>query len=128
MIIERAWRANKRIFAPAIEAGGVMTFCRLDRETTLMRNYYGLWEPEPSETIDPRSLDVVVTPLVAFDKQRNRIGMGSGYYDRTFAFLGPRRIWLRPRLVGLAFDCQRARKISPNPWDIPLSCVLTETP
>jgi 5-formyltetrahydrofolate cyclo-ligase len=127
MIIERAWRAKKRIFAPVIDAERRMSFCRLRPDTTLIRNRFGLWEPINEVTIDARLLDVVVTPLVAFDDNYNRIGMGGGYFDTAFAFLGRRRSWLHPKLVGLAFDCQRLQKISPNPWDIRLSCVLTET-
>ena len=126
-IIERAWRAKKRVFAPVVDAHRRMSFCRLQPDTTLVRNRFGLWEPAQESPIDVKSLDVVVTPVVAFDDDGNRIGMGSGYFDRAFEFLGRRRQWLHPKLLGLAFDCQKVEKISPNPWDIPLSCVLTET-
>ena len=125
-IIERAWRAKKRIFAPVIGTRGEMTFRRLLPETTLVRNQFGLWEPTSDLQIDPSDLDVVVTPLVAFDSDYNRIGMGGGYFDRTFAFLGGRRSWLRPKLVGLAFDCQKVEKISPKPWDIRLYHVYSD--
>ena len=125
-IIERAWRAKKRIFVPVIRSNGFMSFCVLRRETNLVRNRFGLWEPEFTSAVSAKSLDVVVTPTVAIDRQGNRIGMGGGYYDRAFQFLRNRGNWRRPKLVGLAFECQRVKKIAPNPWDIPLSCVLTE--
>jgi 5-formyltetrahydrofolate cyclo-ligase len=69
----------------------------------------------------------VLTPLVAFDEQHNRIGMGGGYYDRSFAFLKNRKQLIQPKLIGLAFDCQRVEKITANPWDIRLYSVITET-
>ena len=126
-IIERAWRAKKRIFLPVTGACRNLCFRETLPETELAMNDFGLWEPVSGALIDVDELDVVVTPLVAFDRERNRIGMGGGYFDRTFAFLRNRRHWLRPKLIGLAFDCQRARRIAPNPWDIPLFRVFTES-
>jgi 5-formyltetrahydrofolate cyclo-ligase len=126
-IIERAWRAKKRIFAPVIDGRGEMTFRTLRPETTVIRNRFGIWEPETEFEIHPSDLDVVVTPLVAFDNACNRVGMGGGYFDRHFAFLRSRRSWLRPKLVGLAFDCQKVEEITPNRWDIRLSHVISES-
>lgn len=126
-IIQRAWRAKKRIFAPVIDGGGEMTFRNLQPETTITRNRFGIWEPESEIQIDPSNLDVVVTPLVAFDFACNRIGMGGGYFDRHFAFLRSRQSWSRPKLVGLAFDCQQVEKITPNRWDIRLSRIISDS-
>ena len=125
-IIERAWSAKKRVFLPVIAAQGIMKFRETLPETEMKLNHFGLWQPVSGESIGASALDVVVTPLVAFDGERNRIGMGGGYFDRTFAFLNGRRCWLRPKLIGVAFDCQRVEKISPNPWDIPVFRVFTE--
>ena len=52
--------------------------------------------------------------------------MGGGFYDRTLAYLRQRTHWLRPRLIGLAHECQRVERIAPQPWDIPLDGVATE--
>ena len=125
-IIERAWRAGKRIFLPVLSAHGRMSFHETIPETELALNRFGLWQPVAGRPIDVSKLDVVVTPLVAFDNQRNRIGMGSGFYDRNFAFLHGRRHWLRPKLIGIAFECQRVNEIARNPWDIPVFRVFTE--
>jgi 5-formyltetrahydrofolate cyclo-ligase len=125
--IERAWRANKRIFAPVMRDQREMSFCEIRRDTMLARNSYGLWEPPLSSIINPTEIDTVITPLVAFDKNRHRVGMGSGYFDRAFAFLRTRKTWLRPKLIGLAFDCQEVEKIVPNPWDIQLYQVFSDT-
>jgi 5-formyltetrahydrofolate cyclo-ligase len=126
-IIERAWRAKKRIFLPVTGAHRFLLFRETLPETQLAMNDFGLWEPVSGKPIDASELDVVITPLVAFDSQRNRIGMGGGYFDRTFAFLRNRRHWLRPRLIGVAFECQRVREIAPNPWDIPVFRIYTES-
>jgi 5-formyltetrahydrofolate cyclo-ligase len=126
-IIERAWRAKKRIFLPVTTTQGRMQFREILPESVLAMNDFGLWEPVSGERIDANKLDVVVTPLVAFDDQGNRIGMGGGFFDRTFAFLADRNYWLRPKLIGVAFECQRVRKIAPNPWDIRVFHVFTET-
>ena len=127
MILERAWRAEKRIFVPVIENQLEMRFVEIKRNTRLERNQFGIWEPHSGIEISPKQLDVVVTPLVAFDENMNRIGMGGGYFDRCFSFLQHRRQWLRPKLAGLAFECQKVEEICPNPWDIRLYHVFTET-
>ena len=125
-IIERAWCAKKRVFCPVIEKNGSMVFRKLDRDTMLHRNYYGLWEPVNGVTISSRSLDLVVTPLVAFDTNNNRIGMGGGFFDRSFAFLKHKQRWLRPKLIGLAYACQKVEEIETNPWDIRLYSVISD--
>jgi len=125
-IIERAWRAKKRIFAPVVAAHGAMLFRQITPDTTLQRNIFGLWEPVGGPCIPAKQCDIVITPMVVFDATGHRIGMGSGYFDRCFAFLKHRRRWLRPKLIGLAFACQRVKKITPNSWDIPVYQVITE--
>ena len=125
-IILRGWRAKKHIFAPVTDLQGRMVFRELRPDTPLEKNQFGLWEPAFGAIISPKNLDVVITPLVAFDDQCHRIGTGGGYFDRCFAFLKHRRRWCRPKLIGLAFDCQKVDKITPNPWDIRLYRVVTE--
>ena len=125
-IIERAWCAKKRVFLPVAAAHGRMFFRETLPATDLARSDFGLWGPVTGTLIDAKALDIVVTPLVAFDAERNRIGMGGGYFDRTFAFLANRSNWLRPKLIGVAFECQRVQKITRNPWDIPVFRVFTE--
>jgi 5-formyltetrahydrofolate cyclo-ligase len=126
MIFERAWRAGKQIFVPVIQARQKMRFVQIKRNTRLERNQFGIWEPVSGSEISPKDLDVVVTPLVAFDKKLDRIGMGGGYFDRNFAFLKGKHLWLRPKLAGFAFECQKVEKITPKPWDIRLYSVFTE--
>ena len=125
-IIEAAWRANKRVFVPVLRKKRQMIFCEILEDTELAKNKMGIWEPTRGFIIPPRELDVVITPTVVFDANLHRIGMGGGYYDRAFAFLRHRTQWLRPKLLGVAFHCQKVEKIKPNPWDIPLYRVFSD--
>jgi 5-formyltetrahydrofolate cyclo-ligase len=115
IIIERAWRAKKRVFAPVIEMRGNMIFRQLAPDTKLERNFFGIWEPVSEPSVSPRTIDLVIAPVVAFDNRHHRIGMGGGYYDRCFSFLQHRRNWLHPKLIGVAFACQEVEKITPSP-------------
>jgi 5-formyltetrahydrofolate cyclo-ligase len=94
----------------------------------LTRNRFGI--PEPAlrhrRIALPWALDLILVPLVGFDVQCRRLGMGGGFYDRTLAYLRQRRYWRRPRLVGLAHECQRVERLDSRPWDVPLDMVVTE--
>ena len=125
-VIERAWRANKRVFVPVTDAHGTMNFCEVTPTSVVTQNDFGIFEPVAGLFVDAKTLDLVITPLVAFDDDNNRIGMGGGYYDRCFHFLGKRRKWLKPKLIGVAFACQKVEKIASDTWDIPLYRVVTE--
>lgn len=125
-IIQRAWRANKRIFVPVLRGDVQMVFCEIEPESELEQNRFGVWEPVRGLLLDAKRIDIVITPTVAFDDNCNRVGMGSGYYDRCFKHLRYRKKWLRPKLIGVAFACQKVEKITPNPWDIPLYKVFSD--
>lgn len=127
MIFDRAWSAGKAIYAPIVTTGRPLRFLRVLRKTPLQRSEFGIWEPAYGDEIAPMKLDVVVTPSVAIDRHLHRIGMGGGYYDRTFSFLRHERNWFRPKLVGFVFDCQKVEKIAANPWDIRLYSAFSET-
>ena len=126
LIIERAWRAQKRVFAPVTDTHGTMNFCEISPNTVVTRNRYGLWEPISGVIVDARDLDIVITPVVAFDDGRRRVGMGGGYYDRCFHFLRNRRKWLKPKLIGVAFACQESQSLKCDTWDVPLYSIVTE--
>ena len=126
-LIERALRSRKRIFVPFIEKKHRMSFAEYSTDHELVRNRYGLLQPDGAPKIASRELDYVFTPVVAFDKSGNRIGMGGGYYDRAFAFLRDRDRYRKPKLIGLAFDCQNVDQIYAKPWDIALFQVVTES-
>ncbi|MEM8685255.1 MAG: 5-formyltetrahydrofolate cyclo-ligase [Pseudomonadota bacterium] len=125
-IILRSWRANKSVVAPVIKKNARMAFVKLEADTQLRNNRYGLLEPAASHKVCTRDINLVITPLSAFDESGARIGMGGGYYDRYFSQLAHRHAFVHPRMIGIAFDCQRATKIPENPWDISLYACITE--
>lgn len=97
-----------------------------DDSPRMMRNRFGIPEPAQSRRQPPGMLDLVVVPLVGFDAACNRMGMGGGFYDRSFAYRLTRR-HAGPRLVGLAFDCQQVAELPVAPWDVPLDVIVTES-
>ena len=56
----------------------------------------------------------------------NRLGMGGGYYDTSLAYLRTRRLFRKPKLIGVAYDFQRVAMLPSEPWDVPLDAVLTD--
>lgn len=102
-------------------------FCRVGPNDRLHLNRFGI--PEPDLRTHPRrpawSLDCVLLPLVGFDAQGGRMGMGGGFYDRTFAFT---RIARRPQphLIGLAHAGQRVETLPLEPWDVVLQAIVTD--
>lgn len=119
---------GRQIFLPVLY-GRELRFVPFRPGGKTKKNVFGIPEPvfAKRDLVDPRTLDVVLAPLVAFDLRGSRLGMGGGYYDRSFAFLRNRSQWQRPRLICLAHDFQKVPSVQTNPWDIPLQTVVTET-
>ena len=115
----------KQFFVPVL-TGAKMRFVALPTGARLERNWFGILEPARGRTVDVRTLDLVLTPLVAFDAHGVRIGVGRGYYDRRFAFLRARTRWRKPKLLGVAYALQEVPKLEMRPWDVPLWGVVTE--
>lgn len=116
---------GKQLFVPAITKKS-MRFVPWSRRATLEPNFFGIMEPRAGVSLDARALDLVLTPLVAFDSAGTRLGVGRGYYDRAFAFLRLRRHWQRPKLLGVAYDFQHVAHIGAECWDVPLWGAVTE--
>jgi 5-formyltetrahydrofolate cyclo-ligase len=116
---------NKEFYVPVVETE--MHFAAVHATTALAANRFGILEPVRPALIDPRSLDLVLTPLVGFDSAGNRLGVGAGYYDRCFRFVRRRRHWFRPKLIGVAYAVQETARLEAAPWDVPLWGIVTET-
>ena len=115
--------AGIAVFAPVVR-GKQMHFSPL--QPPLRRASTGNWQPPLQQIANLGQLDVVLLPLVAFDRTGHRRGMGGGYYDRRLASRKNRGI-RRPLRVGLAFDCQMAAQLPAQAWDVPLHAVVTES-
>ena len=128
-LLEYLWSSGKQIYLPVLVpfSRQKLWFAGFNRNDMLERNRFGIPEPVKRRLIKPCALDLVLTPLVAFDPAGHRIGMGGGFYDRTFAFLQRRQHWRKPRMFGLAYELQKQTCIEPNNWDVPLNAIATET-
>jgi 5-formyltetrahydrofolate cyclo-ligase len=117
--------AAKRFYVPILR-GRSMRFAEVRAGAKLRSNRFGIREPAMQKFIDARCLDLVLTPLVGFDETGTRLGVGGGYYDRTFAFLRTRQVWRRPKLIGVAFSLQHVAQLERAPWDVPLWAAVTD--
>ena len=126
-LIHRAWKVGKHCYLPTLNRQRLW-FLPYRCDTPLRTNRFGIPEPDlsPRRRWSLQTLDLVLAPLVAFDDQGNRLGMGGGYYDRTFSYLASRSHWRRPLIVGVAYEFQRVQDLPCHPWDVPLHGIATE--
>jgi 5-formyltetrahydrofolate cyclo-ligase len=126
-LLNQALLMQRECYLPLVpRRGRILRFGRIGRNTRMTTNRYGIAEPVDAQPLRARQLDLLLIPLVGFDWQGYRLGMGGGYYDATLAFMHHRRLWRKPRLVGVAYECQRVEMLPHDPWDMPLDAVLTE--
>ncbi|QFI38813.1 5-formyltetrahydrofolate cyclo-ligase [Moritella marina ATCC 15381] len=129
-VIDWCWQQGKQVYIPILHpfSHKQLLFTRLTATTPLVKNKYGISEPRLNVTnvIPYLELDLVCSPLVAFDLAGNRLGMGGGYYDRTFSqhqFV--RNGQQPPYVLGLAHDCQQHANLPIAPWDMPIKEIIT---
>lgn len=128
-LLERAWAADRRVYLPVLDRESGLRFAPYLPGMPVRRNRFNIPEPDvsPAEWVEPSQLDLVLTPLVAFDPTGVRLGMGGGFYDRTFAFLRDAgAIDRQPLLLGLGYEFQKVAGLIRQPWDIPLDAAVTE--
>jgi 5-formyltetrahydrofolate cyclo-ligase len=120
------WRRQRRLWLPVIQRGGRMRFAEYQPHSRMRANRFGIAEPKVAlkALAQPQGFDVVFVPLVGFDAQGHRLGMGGGFYDRSFAFR--RQVRQRPLLIGWAHGCQQVDALPSQPWDVNLDGVVTE--
>ena len=126
-LINFMWSINQQVYLPIINKKKLL-FGRVKTDSQLKENRFGILEPSitKSNQVSANLLEMIFVPLVAFDLNGFRIGMGSGYYDRTFE----KRLSIKdakgPVLVGLAYEFQKQECLNHQPWDVPLDMVVTE--
>lgn len=132
--INWCWHNEISVYLPVIHpfSKGNLLFLKYSETSILIKNKYGILEPklDVRNIITVNNLDIIFTPLVAFDQRGNRLGMGGGFYDRTLAnwhiqYQQNKQTKLLP--IGLAHDCQKIEKIPFESWDIPLPIIITPT-
>jgi 5-formyltetrahydrofolate cyclo-ligase len=128
-MFNRALWMGKACYTPVLSHRGCkrLGFSRLGKTARPYLNRFGITEVWSHEGVLKASqVQTMFVPLLGFDREGNRIGMGGGYYDATLAFLSRRRAWRRPYLVGVAYECQKLDHLPRDPWDVPMDAVLTE--
>ncbi len=111
---------------PCLGDDGFLTFAPWRAGDPLVPNRFGIPEPDvdPASRLDPADLALVLLPLVGFDRSGARLGMGGGWYDRSFAFRQSRAA--PPVLAGIGFACQEVPALAMESWDVRLDGVVTE--
>ncbi|MGO4891764.1 5-formyltetrahydrofolate cyclo-ligase [Flavobacterium sp. W21_SRS_FM6] len=126
-VIDYCWLNNIEITLPVLDplTPGHLLFAVYQAQSAMHNNKYGIAEPqfEKKNLVELHNIDIIFTPLVAFDSSGNRLGMGGGYYDRTLATLSDHG--KQPLIIGVAHDCQLIEKLPVQSWDIPLHGIVT---
>ena len=126
LVIDQALAQGKQIYLPNLDQK-TLRFSPYFRQQKMRINKFKLPEPDvgEEEMLEPETLDLVLAPLVVFDADGNRIGMGGGFYDRSFAF---RKDATRtsPVLIGVAHELQKVEQLIAESWDVQLDMVVTD--
>ncbi len=149
-LIQALWQAGKQIYLPILHpfVPGYLIFQSYQQDTPMKLNQFQIPEPvlNCADLMPVAKLEVICTPLVAFDNKGNRLGMGGGFYDRTLSQLEAssanktvfnqanttqagltqaKPLQKKPLLIGLAHQCQQVVQLPIAAWDIPLSLIVT---
>lgn len=116
---------GRRLALPVIngENAGRMEFHVWRADTDLTKNSYGIFEPPATGIVPVASLDMLIVPLVGYDRFGNRLGMGAGYYDRCLETI---RDLDTPLRVGVAYSLQEVEPLAAEEWDVPLHGLVNE--
>ena len=113
------WSGRKRFFLPRVN--GVNLELLPYEQTALHLGAFQIEEPDGNELIDPQTIDLIIVPAVALDRNCNRLGRGKGFYDRLLRDL-------RATTIGVGYDFQLITDGIPvDPHDVPLDFVITES-
>jgi 5-formyltetrahydrofolate cyclo-ligase len=135
-LIHHLWEQNKEVYLPVLHpfCAGYLLFLRYCKNSQMTLNRFGIPEPllDVTKVCPLDELDIIFTPLVAFDEKGNRMGMGGGFYDRTLQALhgcetSSNSPIMNAKIIGLAHDVQKTLSLPTEVWDIPLPMILTPT-
>ena len=118
-LLEKFEKKKFNISLPVVKKNFKMDFYQWSFSDYLKINKYGIPEPEKKKIVYP---DVLLIPLVAFDKNLNRLGYGGGYYDRLIEELSKKKKIIK---IGLAFSIQKIDKVPINIYDQKLDYIVT---
>jgi len=129
-VINWCLQNKKRCYLPILKSlsSQELLFLPFDQHTSFKKNRFGILEPQVPRhrALPPWQLDIIFLPLVGFDRDGGRLGMGGGFYDRAFAFK-QRSLSAKPCLLGVAHSCQEVDSLPLQSWDIPLHAIATDS-
>ena len=127
-VAEQLWKMGKQTYLPVLHPAQErqLWFVKFDAETPLIPNRFDIPEPDHQHHVKMPAhlLDVVLVPLVGFDRTGARLGMGGGFYDSTFAFHQHQKG--KPYLIGIAHNCQEVETLTTEKWDIGMYRIVTD--
>lgn len=126
-LMGQALKDGKLVYLPVVKKqwGRQIRFARYRKCMSMRFNRFGIKEPRHVCAIKEKQIDLVLLPLVAFDEFGRRLGMGGGFYDKTFAYHLSGE-FKRGKLVGVAHQCQQTQRLSVDAWDVPLHTIATD--
>lgn len=129
LVVASLARREQHYFLPVLGARRQLHFAEYSTGTAVTHNRFGIPEPAiPAERrLTPRDMDVILLPLLAFDRQGHRLGTGGGWYDASLAFLRTQPRPAAPLLVGIGYAFQEVESIPAESWDVDLDYVATDS-
>jgi 5-formyltetrahydrofolate cyclo-ligase len=111
---------------PLVQTDKTLKFSPWRAGDPLASNQYGIPEPDvlPTSTLDASDISIILMPLLAYTRSGARLGMGGGYYDRSFAIRHKQPA--PPLLIGIAYSSQEAESLHTEAWDIKLDMLVNE--
>jgi len=132
-LIKQIWKKKKQCYLPVLnkKRSGYLLFLPYYKNQKMVKNRFKIREPiyNNRKSLLAKQLDIILMPLVGFDKQANRIGMGGGYYDRSLSYMEKdtrkRPVNQKPLLIGVAHSIQQVDQIPIEHWDVRLDMIMT---
>jgi len=125
-VVQMRAQAPKIWCLPVVQSDNSLKFAPWRSGDDLVSNQFGIPEPDiaPTSALDAVSMSIVLVPLLAYTRNGHRLGMGGGFYDRSFAFRQANST--SPLMIGVAYSCQQAESLPIEAWDIRLDMLINE--